>query len=409
VNAPALTVLTVLLAALHFLVFRRMDVGVATILFASHAFVLWVGGYWWSRPGIKRFVAYLAGVAALYFALVAYRGQPLLYALAVVFYAAAFARPVILLFFGVLLLAVMFTGTYWPELTLIGWLVAAGGVSLARRRAGFVSMTLYLVGAALVAALFFPILHAAISVSPQTLLTKGISPDFLDSLWRTVSTATISTGVIVLFGVPLAYVLARFPFRGKTIVNTLVSLPILIPQSVVGLALMNLLGPKTPLGIAAEQWLGIRIAGSAWAIVAVQVFVATPFLVRTAAVAFGAQPHEMEKTARSLGASAGGTFWRVSLPLAGRGILAGCIMAWARAASESGALMIMAYEPKTSPIYIYDQFIQYGLDESLPSAVLLMVTGFLIFVWVFLVMKWLDYLRSFDAAPRGDLLLGGAR
>jgi molybdate/tungstate transport system permease protein len=95
-------------------------------------------------------------------------------------------------------------------------------------------------------------------------------------------------------------------------------------------------------------------------------------------------------------------FRHISLPLASKGILAGVVMAWARAVSESGALMIMAYEPKTASLFIYDQFVQYGLEESLPYAALLLIFGF----WIFLVIRWLGYLRR--QGIRGVFLLGGA-
>jgi len=395
--------LNVLLAAVHFLVFPNLDLGLAVVLFTSHSFALWVGGYWWSRPGVWRFLGYLAGLAALFFFIVTLKRQILYYPLAVVFFAAAYSRPVLLTFLAIYLLSMAFGGAYWLDLTVICWLLALGATDMIRRGAGRFACVLFLVGGVLVAALAFPLVHAVLSVTPQTLLAVLKRVQFREALWLTVWTASAATGTVVLLGVPLAYVLARGSFRGKSVVNALVDLPILIPQTVVGLSLMNLLGPKTPVGAALWEWFGIRVTGSPWAIIAVQAFVATPFLVRTVAVTFGAQPTELEKTARSLGASAGATFWRISLPLGARGILAGTIMAWARAVSESGALMIVAYTPKTAPIYINDQFVQYGLNESLPPAAMLILTGF----WIFLVIRLFGYVRKCESAARGSFFLGG--
>ena len=402
---PVIIALNILLGAVHFLLFPNLDLGLAVVLFVSHSFALWVGAYWWSRPGAWRFLGYLAGVAALFFFIVTLKGQILYYPLAVVFFAAAYSRPVLLTFLGIYLLSMAFGGAYWLDLTVICWLLAFGMVDLIRRGAGGFACVLFLVGGVLVAALAFPLIHAVLSVTPQTLLAVFKRADFRGALWLTAWTATAATGIILLLGVPLAYVLARGSFRGKSVINALVDVPILIPQTVVGLALMNLLGPKTPVGIALWEWFQIRVTGSPWAIIAVQAFVATPFLVRTVAVTFGAQPTELEKTARSLGASARATFFRVSLPLAFRGVLAGTIMAWARAASESGALMIVAYKPMTAPIYINDQFIQYGLNESLPPAAMLILVGF----WVFLVIRLFGYVRKYESTARSSLFLGGAQ
>jgi len=405
VYIPVMIVLNILLGAVHFLFFDEMDFGLAVVLFTSHSFALWVGGYWWRRPGAWRFPAYLAGLAVLFFFLVTCKRQILFYPLAVVFFAAAFSRPVLLAFMAIYVISIAFCGNYWVSATLIGWLLAAGLFTLLRRGAGWFAAALFLLGGVLVAALAFPLIHSISSVTPQTMLAVIKDEGFRSALWLTVQTATISTVIVLLLGVPLAYVLARGSFAGKPLVNALVDVPILIPQTIVGLSLMNLMGPKTALGVALMEWFNLRISGSAFGIIAVQIFVATPFLVRTVAVTFGAQAAEYEKTARSLGASAFGAFFRVSLPLAGRGILAGVIMAWARAASESGALMIIAYKPMTVPIYINDQFIQYGLGESLPPSAVLVFTGF----WIFLVIRLLAYVRAHQSPGRGDLFLGGAQ
>jgi molybdate/tungstate transport system permease protein len=93
----------------------------------------------------------------------------------------------------------------------------------------------------------------------------------------------------------------------------------------------------------------------------------------------------LENVSRTLGASPASTFLRVTLPLASGGIFTGCILTWARAISEAGSLMILAYHPFTISVYAYDLFIQYGLQESRPAAVLLVI----VCLWGFLVLRWL--------------------
>jgi molybdate/tungstate transport system permease protein len=185
--------------------------------------------------------------------------------------------------------------------------------------------------------------------------------------------------------VPLAYGMARLQFRGRDIINSLIDLPILIPQSVAGIAILVLLGPKAPAGQFLQQYLGVEVSGSYLGIIACQIFVSCPFLIRSAMNAFEEMGPQLESVSRSLGASPLATFWRVALPLASGAVFNGAILTWARAISETGALMVMAYRPMTVPVYSYDVFTQYGLDEARPAAIVLLI----VCLWAFIVLRWM--------------------
>jgi len=113
--------------------------------------------------------------------------------------------------------------------------------------------------------------------------------------------------------------------------------------------------------------------------------VSSPFLVRSATNAFRDMGPALENVSRTLGASPLNTFFRISLPMASGAIFSGCILTWARAISEVGSLMVLAYHPFTVSIYTYDMFVQYGLQEARPAAVLLVI----VCLWGFLALRWL--------------------
>jgi molybdate/tungstate transport system permease protein len=166
----------------------------------------------------------------------------------------------------------------------------------------------------------------------------------------------------------------------------------------VALALLQFLGQKSSLG----QWLGntfgLGFCGTL-GIIAAQVFVSSPFLIRAAVAAFQEVDPKLERVARTLGASAFQAFRLVALPLAGRGVLAGLIVTWARAISEFGSVLILAEYPETAPVMIYHVFIREGgFQGTLPAVVLLII----VCLW------WFIGLHLVRTAWTGGLF-GGAR
>jgi len=212
--------------------------------------------------------------------------------------------------------------------------------------------------------------------------------DVVASIRLSVTTSGTAALISFLVGTPFAYLLARKRFPGKKLLESVVDLPIMIPHPVIGIAILSLAGKNHWLGSFMQQ-LGIQLMGTVTGIVTVLTFVGLPFYVNTAKTGFEAIPSRLEKVSRSLGASSWQTFFRVTFPLAWRSILAGLIMCCARAISEFGAVIIVAYHPMIAPVMIYERFTAYGLRYSQPVA-----------VWLIAVCLALFFLLRFVTLPR---------
>jgi len=192
------------------------------------------------------------------------------------------------------------------------------------------------------------------------------------ALALTGGTAALATLLGVVAGTPLAYLLARRPFRGRALVAALVDLPLLIPHPVAGIALLLVLGRQSAFRAAALD-AGLRIAGTPVGIVCAMLFVSVPLYVSGAREAFARVDRRYELVARTLGDSPARAFRRVTLPLAGRGLLAAAVVMWARAVSEFGAVVILAYNPKVVSVLSWERFTGYGLSDALPVAAALLL------------------------------------
>ena len=199
------------------------------------------------------------------------------------------------------------------------------------------------------------------------------------AIWVTVKTATISTVFLVGFTVPLAYAVSRLRFPGRTLLLSLIDVPIIVPQSVAGIALVRVFGARQFLGETMLHTFGIRFDGTMLGICLAQVFVAMPFITKTAIAAFDGVPEALEVSARTLGASSWSAFRRVALPLASRGIFLGAVLAWARAAGEFGALIFIAPTPETAPVAAYNRFNSVGLAETAPLVATLLLFSLVMF------------------------------
>lgn len=192
----------------------------------------------------------------------------------------------------------------------------------------------------LVLFLLLPLAALLLSLRPRALAGLG-SPFALRALWVTLRTTTAATLLCVAGGLPLAYLLARFEFRGKQLLDVLTDLPITIPPVVAGVALLLAFGRMGFIGKYLDA-AGIHVAFSAVAVVLAQVFIASPFFIKAARAGFEGVNPRLEQAARTLGASPWRAFWTVTAPLAAPSLLAGTVMAWARALSEFGATMMFA-------------------------------------------------------------------
>ncbi len=183
----------------------------------------------------------------------------------------------------------------------------------------------------------------------------------------TLRTAAWSTALVVLPGTAAAFLLARREWPGKSLVETAVLLPLFLPPVATGLLLLLLVGRRGPLGAVLERWLGLEIVFTSRAVVLACAVMSFPLFVRAAQAAFAAVPPRLEAVARTLGAGEWRVFWTISLPLARRGIVAGAVLAFARALGEFGATVVIAGmipgETMTLALSIY-QHVQLGQDEA---------------------------------------------
>lgn len=224
---------------------------------------------------------------------------------------------------------------------------------------------------------------------PKILLDTILDPQVISSIWLTLYAALIATAIGCFLGVPLAYLLSRLDFRGKRILEGLIDVPIVVPHTAAGIALLFVFGRNFIIGKAFGN-IGIQFVDSTAGIVIAMLFVSIPFLIDSVKEGFNKVDVRLEKVARSLGASGWQTFTRISLPLAWRSIVAGNIMMWARGISEFGAVIILTYYPMTASTLIYQRFETLGLSYSQPIAALLIVTC----VIAFIILRWLAYRGS---------------
>jgi len=251
-------------------------------------------------------------------------------------------------------------------------------------------------GLAVLLILLLPVAAMILREGPHNIKLVLRQPSIRKAILTTAWTATVSTLFLVLFAVPLAYAVSRLRFPGRTLLLSIIDLPIVVPPMAAGIALAVVFSSNQFLGEVLKRRLGIQIDGTALGVCLAQVFVAMPFLAKSALSAFDAVPERLEIAARVLGASSLGAFRRVTLPLASRGIWLGAILAWARAAGEFGAVYILAETPSTAPIEIYQMFDAKGLVETGPLVVTLILFSLAVFFLLHLAMRALPVAGSGD-------------
>ncbi len=212
-----------------------------------------------------------------------------------------------------------------------------------------------------------------------SLMGAAATPAVLDALVLSLATTTLSLAFMVLLGTPLALLLARRRFRGSWLLETVIDLPIVLPPSVAGLALLLLLGRNGLLGPSLTM-LGIELPFTTAAVVVAQCFVAAPFYVRSARTGFASVDRDLEDAARVDGAGEWALFLRVTVPLASSALAAGLVMSWARALGEFGATIMFAGNiegrTQTLPLVVYSEFQAAGLDTSVAAAAILVFAAF---------------------------------
>ncbi len=219
-------------------------------------------------------------------------------------------------------------------------------------------------------------------------LPYALTPAALTALKLSLKTSLLSVGISLLFGTPLAYALARRQFTGKKVVEMLIDLPIVLPPSVAGLALLMAFGRQGFFGGFLNR-IGIQLPFTTTAVVIAQTFVAAPLYIRSARIGFAQIDLQYEEAAYVEGANQRELFYAVMLPLAGRALWSGAILAWTRALGEFGATILFAGNlegiTQTMPLAIY-----LGFERNLGVAIALSVVLAALSALLLAVMRRLE-------------------
>ena len=239
--------------------------------------------------------------------------------------------------------------------------------------------TFAVLGSLLVAFVAWPLLRTIAASSPAVLWEPILDSEVSQSILLTFYSSMIATCIAFVLGVPLAYLLARTAFPGKWLIEGIIDVPIVVPHSAAGIALLMVFGRRALLG-RAFGLLGIKFVSAGPGIVIAMLFVSLPLLVDAAREGFESVDPRLERVARTLGASPWRSFWQISFPLAWRSILSGMILMWARGLSEFGAVVILAYHPMAAPVLLWERFLSFGLRYSGPVATLMILICLATFV-----------------------------
>jgi molybdate transport system permease protein len=252
----------------------------------------------------------------------------------------------------------------WSDTLALGLAVAALALL-----AGFVSL---------------PLLSLVVWTVSEDSWRAMASPVAVDALLLSLRTTATTMAVLLLVGTPAAYILARVDFRGSRVINTLIDIPVVLPPSAAGIALLLAFGRLGLVGKYLDVF-GVTLSFTTAAVVMAEIFVAAPFYVRQAATGFGAVDRTVEEAALVDGASRTVVFFKVTVPLALPALVAGALTAWARALGEFGATVIFAGSfrgiTQTIPLAIFAEF-QSDIDAAVALSVLVLGFAFVVILAV---------------------------
>jgi len=241
-----------------------------------------------------------------------------------------------------------------------------------------------------VAFLLLPLVGLLLRASWRDLPRLLLESEALGALRLSLVTATIATAISLILGVPLAWVLARARFRGRSLLRALVTLPLVLPPVVGGVALLFALGRRGFIGQYLDLWFGLTLPFTSAGVVLAETFVAMPFLVVTVEGAFRSADLGLEEAAATLGSRPFATFCRVTLPLIAPSLIAGSVLCWARALGEFGATITFAGNlpgvTQTMPLAVY-QALERDPDAAVALSLVLVAVS--IAVLALLRERWL--------------------
>lgn len=241
-----------------------------------------------------------------------------------------------------------------------------------------------LLGALVLLFIIAPLTGIILSTDYKDVASAINDKEVTQSVWLTIFASITATLVFAGLSLPFAWLLARKKFPFKRLVSGIIDLPVVIPHTAAGIALLGVISRDSAAGRLAVNF-GIDFIGHPSGIIIAMAFVSLPFFINSARDGFSSVPEKLEKAALNLGANPARVFLTISVPLAMRHIISGCVMMFARGMSEFGAVVIIAYHPMVAPVLIYERFSSFGLQYARPVAVILIILS----VFFFLLMRLL--------------------
>lgn len=256
----------------------------------------------------------------------------------------------------------MFIRTYWPQIASIPKRVPS-------TKTLQIFIPVFVSSLLLIAFLTFPIITLLFSVTQEHVIRALQSPHLSSSLLISLFTTLCTAVIIFLFGTPLAFVMARYNFWGKNLLNIAIDLPMVIPPSVAGIGLLLAFGRRSMFGEFIQQF-GVSVSFTAAAVIMAQIYISAPFYIRSTRSGFLVVNGDMETMARTLGASWWSAFRRITLPIVKPYMISGILTSWARALGEFGATIMFAGsfmgKTETMPLAIYS-----AMNDDLGVAIVL--------------------------------------
>jgi molybdate/tungstate transport system permease protein len=234
-------------------------------------------------------------------------------------------------------------------------------------------------GALVLLFILAPLLGIFLKTSPVSLFETAKETEVRDSIWLTIWTSMTGTLIFSIAAIPLSYLLVRKNFPLKKLITGIIDLPVVIPHSAAGIAILGFISRDSLMGKMGSS-LGLNFIGNPAGITIAMAFVSIPYLINAARDGFAGVPERLEKAALTLGSSPTRVFFTISLPLAWRNIVSGLILMFARGMSEFGAVIMVAYHPMITPILIFERFGSFGLKYARPVSVLFILISLTVFI-----------------------------
>jgi len=242
-----------------------------------------------------------------------------------------------------------------------------------------IQLIFILLGALILLFIISPLLGMFLATSPASLFETAKEAEVQQSIWLTLWTSMLATLIFAFAAIPLSYLMARKTFPLKKLITGIIDLPVVIPHSAAGIAILGFVSRNSVLGKIGSS-IGLDFVGRPAGIAVAMAFVSIPYLINAARDGFSGVPVRLENAALSLGASPSRVFFTVSLPLAWRNIVSGLILMFARGMSEFGAIIVVAYHPMVTPVLIYERFGAFGLKYARPVSVLFISISLAVFI-----------------------------